>query len=51
MILSLVLSFEKYLAINKVEFIKIILIKLNICHLIRLKYYHLRLSKNNCILV
>ena len=38
-----------YLIINIVKFAKIILLKLTVCHLIRLKYYHSRFLKNDDI--
>ena len=39
-----------YLVNDKVRFAKIISLKLMICHLVRLKYCHLRPSKNNYML-
>ena len=36
---------------NKVEFVKIILIKLKICYFIKLKYCYLKFFKNNYILI
>lgn len=36
---------------NKIEFIKMILINLSVYYLIKLKYYYLGLLKNNCKLV
>lgn len=44
-------SLQKHLVIDRIEFVKIILVKLMICHFIRLKYYYLGPSKNSYILI
>lgn len=39
---SSIQRFEKYLIIDKVRFVKIILVKLSVYYLIELKCYHLK---------
>lgn len=39
------------LVVDKLRFIKIILIKLIVYYLVKLIYYYWEFSKNNCILI
>ena len=50
MVSSSVQSLQTHLVVDKVGFAKMILLRLTICHLVRLKRCHLKLSKNDYML-